>query len=245
MNLQSIFKSIFLRPPVLKQIVPCCGAAALGLYRLLFAIGMDGRGLLKSGHFTWVLLCILSIAVGVVILTSTAGIPQGDSRFRRSVPAAACCALAAVSGLFTGLGCLWNGQLAYAIGAMLAAAGFVAVAFCRFMGRRPNFLMHAVICIHFILQLLKLYQHSSFDPQIQDYLFQILAIIALAFTAYLLASADLGRGSRRWLWVAGMSAVYLCILSLGSTDTGLFLTGAAWAFTTLMLPMRKRERANH
>ena len=243
MNLQSIIKSITLQPSALKRVIPCCGAAAFGLYRLLYAIGMDGRGLLKSWHFSWVLLCILSIAAGAVILASTARLSQGDPRFRRSLPAAACCVLAAVSSLLTGLGCLWNGQLAYAIGAMLAAAAFVAVAFCRSLGRRPNFLMHAVICIHFILQLLKLYQANSFDPQIQDYLFQILAVIALAFTAYLLASADLGRGSRRWLWVAGMSAVYLCMLSLGSSATGLFLTGAAWSFTALITPGRKRGQA--
>ena len=242
MNLQSIMKSISLQPPVLKKVVPCCGAAAFGLYRLLFTLGVDGRGLLKSWHFSWVLLCILSIAVGVVILAGTAGL-QGESRFRRSIPAAVCCALAAVSTLLTGLSCLWNGHLAYALGAMLAAAAFVAVTFCRFLGRRPNFLMHAVICIHFLLQLLKLYQANSFDPQMQDYFFQILAVIALAFTAYQLALADLGRRSRRWLWVSGMSAVYLCMLSFSSSATGLFLTGAAWAFTTLVVPHRKRGQA--
>ena len=240
MNLHSIMKTITLQPPVLKRVVPCCGAAAFGLYRLLYAIGVDGRGLLKNGHFSWVLLCILSIAVGAVILASTARLPQGDPRFRRSIPAAVCCILAAVSSLFTGLGCLWNGQPAYAIGAMLAAAAFVAVTFCRFLGRRPNFLMHAVICIHFILQLLKLYQANSFDPQVQDYLFQILACIALAFTAYQLAAADLNRGNRRWLWVAGMSAVYLCMVSVGSAP-GFFLTGAVWAFTALFAPQRKRN----
>ena len=245
MNLQSIINSITLQPPMLKKVVPCCGAAAFGLYRLLFATGVDGRGLLKSGHFSWVLLCILSIAVGAVILASTAELPQGDSRFRRSVPAAVCCALAAVSVLLTGFGCLWNGQLIYVVGAMLAAAAFAAVMLCRFLGRRPNFLMHAVICVHFLLQLLKLYQENSFDPQIQDYLFQVLTCIALAFTAYQLAMADLNRGSRRWLWVSGMSAVYLCILTLGSSANGLSLTGAAWAFTTLMIPMRKREKAEN
>ena len=242
MNLQSIMKSISLQPPVLKKVVPCCGAAAFGLYRLLFTLGVDGRGLLKSWHFSWVLLCILSVAVGVVILASTTGL-QNDPRFRRSVPAAVGCVLAAASTLFTGLGCLWHGQLVYAVGAMLAAAAFVAVTFCRFLGRRPNFLMHAVICIHFLLQLLKLYQANSFDPQMQDYFFQILACIALAFTAYQLALADLGRGSRRWLWVSGMSAVYLCMLTMGSSATGLFLTGAAWAFTTILIPRRKREQA--
>lgn len=243
MNLQSILKNISPEPGQLKLTVLGCGAAGFGLYRLLYALGVDGRGLLKSGHFAWVMLCILSIAVGVMILAGTARLQGSDSRFRRSVSAAVCCGLALVSTVCTGLGNLWAGFLIYAVPAFLAAGGFAALALCRVRGRRPNFVMHSVICIHFIAQLLKLYQANSFDPQIQDYLFQLMAIMALAVTAYQLAIADLGRGSRRWLWAAGLAAVYLCALSLGSSATGMFLTGGAWAFTALLLPRRKREQA--
>ena len=242
MNLQSITKTISLRPGMLKRVVLGCGAVAFGLYRLLYATGVDGRDLLKSGHFAWVALCILGVAVGAVIFTSASQFRGSDVRFRKSLPAAVCCALAAVSTVFTGLSDLWGGYLVYAIPAFLAAAAFAAVTLCRLQGRRPNFLMHAVISIHFTLQLLKLYQANSFHPQIQDYLFQILACIALAVTGYQLAAADLGRSSRRWLWTAGLAAVYLCTLSLGSTSTGLFLTGGAWALTSLIIPVRKRER---
>ena len=242
MNLQSILKPISLRPAMLKRVVLGGGAAAFGLYRLLYATGIDGRGLLKSGHFAWVLLCILSVAAGVVIFASASQFRGGDVRFRKSLPAAVCCGLALVSTVFTGLSDLWGGYLIYAIPAFLAACAFAAVTHCRLRGRKPNFGMHSLICIHFTLQLLKLYQANSFHPQFQDYIFQILACVALAVTAYQLAAADLSRGSRRWLWTAGMAAVYLCALSLGSTSTGLFLTGGAWAFTALMVPMRKRER---
>lgn len=243
MNLQSILKTISLRPPVLKRVIPCCGAAAFLLYKLLYVLGVDGRGLLKNGHFAWVLLCILSVAVGTLILVSTARLPDGESRFRRSLPAAACAALAAISTLAAGFVSLFSGLPIYALPTLLAAACFAAVTLCRFQGRQPNFLMNVVICIHFILQLLQLYRSSSFDPQVQNYFFQMLACIALAATAYQLAAANLGKGSRRWLWVAAMSAVYLSILSLGSSATGLFLTGAAWAFTALPTPVRKREQA--
>ena len=242
MNLQSILKPISLRPVMLKRVVLGGGAVAFGLYRLLYATGIDGRGLLKSGHFAWVLLCILSVAAGVVIFASASQFRGGDVRFRKSLPAAVCCGLALVSTVFTGLSDLWGGYLIYAIPAFLAACAFAAVTHCRLRGRKPNFGMHSLICIHFTLQLLKLYQANSFHPQFQDYIFQILACVALAVTAYQLAAADLSRGSRRWLWTAGMAAVYLCALSLGSTSTGLFLTGGAWAFTALMVPMRKRER---
>ena len=241
MNLQSILKPISLRPALLKKAVLGGGAAAFGLYRLLYAAGIDGRGLLRSGHFAWVLLCILSIAAGVVIFAGASQLRGGDVKFRRSIPAAICCVLAMAGTLFTGLNDLWGGYLFYALPAFLAVFGFAATALCRLQGRRPNFLMHAVICIHFTLQLLKAYQINSYHPQVQDYLFQLLACIALAVTAYQLAAADLSRGSRRWLWTAGLAATYLCALSLGSSDTGLFLTGGAWAFTALMVPMRKRE----
>ena len=241
MNLQSILKSISLRPGMLKRVVLGGGAAAFGLYRLLYATGIDGRGLLKSGHFAWVLLCILSVAMGAVIFASASQLRGGDVRFRKSLPAAVCCGLALVSTVFTGLSDLWGGYLIYAVPAFLAACAFAAVTLCRLRGRKPNFGMHSLICIHFTLQLLKLYQANSFHPQFQDYIFQILACVALAVTGYQLAAADLGRGSRRWLWTAGMAAVYLCTLSLGSSATGIFLTGGAWAFTALMVPMRKRE----
>ena len=241
MNLQSILKPISLRPAMLKRVVPGCGAVAFGLYRLLYAIGFDGRGLLKSGHFAWVTLCILSVAMGVVIFTSASQFRGVDVRFRKSLPAAVCCGLALVSTVFTGLQNLWGGYLIYAIPAFLAACGFAAVTLCRLRGRKPNFGMHSLICIHFTLQLLKLYQTNSFQPQFQDYLFQTLACVALAVTGYQLAAADLGRGSRRWLWTAGLAAVYLCFLSLGSSATGLFLTGGAWALTSLIIPVRKRN----
>ena len=241
MNLQSITKSISLRPAMLKRVVLGCGAGAFALYRLLYLTGIDGRGLLRSGHIAWIALCILSVAVGAMIFASASQFRGGDVRFRRSVPAAVCAALAMVSTAFTGLQDLWGGYLIYAVPAFLAVCAFVAVTLCRFRGRRPNFGMHALICIHFTLQLLKLYQANSFHPQFQDYLFQILACIALATTAYQLAAADLGRGNRRWLWTAGLAAVYLCILSLGSSSTGLFLTGGAWALTSLIIPVRKRN----
>ena len=242
MNLQSITKTISLRPGMLKRVVLGCGAVAFGLYRLLYATGVDGRDLLKSGHFTWVTLCILSVVMGAVIFASASQLRGGDVRFRKSLPAAVCCGLALISAVFTGLSDLWGGYLVYAIPAFLAACGFAAVTLCRLQGRKPNFGMHSLICIHFTLQLLKLYQANSFQPQFQDYLFQILACVALAVTGYQLAAADLGRGSRRWLWTTGLAAVYLCVLSLGSSATGLFLTGGAWALTSLIIPVRKRER---
>ena len=243
MNIQSITKKLSLRPRALKYTVLGCGAAGFGLYRLLYATGVDGRGLLISNHPAWVSLCILSLALGVVILCSTAGIRGTGSRFPRSIPAGIGCALAAAasaSGAWNG----WmEGYILYGLPALLAAAAFAIVAFCRFSGLKPYFLLHVVICIHFAMQMLKIYQGCSFDPQVQGYLFQLLACIGMTLTAYQLAHFDLGKGSHRWLWTVGLCTVFLCAVSVGTSESGTYLAGGVWAFTNLS-DLRLRRKNN-
>ena len=239
MNLQSTLKPIALRPGLLKPVTLVCGLAGLGLYGLLYATGMDGRGLLKSGHPAWIALCVLSALTGILVFAGTAAL-KGSARFPRSLPACIACAAAALCAGATGLADLRDGSLIYAVPGILAALCLAALAVCRIQGARPNFLLHVVVCIHFALQLLKLYQINSTDPQTQDYFFQMLACIALTITAYQLAVHDLGQGQRRWLWLASLCALYLCLVSLGSSDTGYYLTGAAWAFTAT--PRRRKTR---
>lgn len=242
MNLKSILNLLSLRPDRLKLVMLGGGLAGLGLYRLLYATGVDGRGLLKSGHPAWILLCLLSILAGALALGNTLRIKGTGGRPVHSAPAAAACAAAALAAGATVFSNLHNGFLFFAVPAVLAVPAFVIVAVCRLQGRRPNFLLHVVICIYFALELLKLYQTSSVDPQIQDYFFQMLACIALTVTGYQLASFDLGRGQRRWLCLAALSAVYLCLVSLGSASAGFYLTGAAWAFTAIPTPRHRRKQ---
>ena len=242
MNLQSILNTCTLRPARLKLAVLGGGLAGLGLYRLLYAVGVDGRGLLKSGHFAWVLLCLLSVLAAGLLAVNTLRIKGVGGRPAHSIPAAAACAAAALAAGSAGISHLGSAFF-YAIPAFLAVPAFVIVAVCRIQGRRPNFLLHVVICIYFALELLKLYQTCSTEPQIQDYFFQMLACIALTVTAYQLASFDLGRGQRRWLCLSALSALYLCLVSLGSGDAGFYLTGAAWAFTALPVSRRRKKQA--
>ena len=239
MNLQSIIHTLTIRPQRLKPVLLALGLTGLGLYRLLYATGVDGRGLLKSGHPAWVILCLLSVAAGILALCSTLRIRGAGGRLLRSLPAGFACVAMALSSLFTGLADLVGGYSMYALPSLLAAAAFLAVAACRILGRRSNFLLHVVICIHFALQMLKLYQANSVDPQLQNYLFQLLSCIALTVTGYQLAAFDLGQGHRRWLWLSSLSAVYLCAVSLGSSHTCFYLTGCIWALTAI--PMARRS----
>ena len=233
MKMQPIFEKLSLRPQPLKYTVLGCGAAGFALYRLLYATGMDGRDLLIRNHPAWVGLCILAIALGAVILCSTAGFQGTGSRFPRSIPAGIGCILAATASAYGAWINLPEGNVLYTLPALLAAVSFAAVAFCRFRELKPYFLLHVVICANFVLQTLNLYQHCNFDPQIQGYLFQILSCVGLSLTAYQLAHFDLGKGSHRWLWTIGLCTVFLCAVSMGTSASGMYITGGIWAFTNL------------
>ena len=241
MNLQSITKTLTLRPVQLKLAVLGSGLAGLGLYRLFLTTGLDGRGLLKQGHPAWIGLILLFIAVGGLILLGAAPLRKTAGRVPPSLLAAVACALAAVSALFTGIGNLTALQPLYAVAAFLAAAAFGGLAFCRFRGLKPHFLLHVAVCIYFATQLLALYQTNSYDPQVANYFFQLLGCIALTVTAYQMAAMELGQGQRRWLWTAALAAVFLCAVSVGSSATGMYLTGVIWAYTAIPTVRRPRR----
>lgn len=230
----------FLRPHILKQLTLGCGLAGLVLRLLLLAIGVDDKGLLVSGHFCWVALCVLSAAVGVVLLLGTRSMRSRTAAFPRSLPACLACAAAAASSVFTALGDFRNSYTLYAAAGIAAAAALAALAFCRGTGRKPAFWLNMVVCVHFALQMLKFYQICSFDPQIQNYFFQLLACIALTLTAYQLTACGMDRGSPRSLWFMGLATVYLCCVCLGGDNCAFFFTGGLWVFTSLRAPRRPR-----
>ena len=234
-----------LSPRKIKLLIPVCGILGLLLRHLLMTTGTDGKGLLVSGHPAWITLLLLCAAVAAAVMLCIRVI-RGSGSYRVSFPpsnlTAAGYVLAAVGAFASwynteglGLGLVRTLTLAAMV---LVPIAFLLIALCRKVGRKPSFLFHVVICIHFALQALTLYRKWSFDPQLQDYCFQLFACIALTMTAYRLAMFDIGRGSHRRLWLWGLAAVYLCCVSM---DSGLpYITGAVWAFTALSTLRRKR-----
>ena len=244
-----------LKPSHLRLLIPGCGLLGFVLRRLLAAAGTDGKGLIIPGHPAWIALLVLTAAVALV-LAAALGQLRGPGTYRESFPgsgiAAAGCIPAALSAALAALGhfqagpAITDGRVNlpgfYLFGAVmvLAAAAFLAAGSCRLTARKPFFLLHAAVCAWFALEMLTLYQTWSFDPQLQDYCFELFACIALAMTAYELAAFDLDQGSHRKLWFWGLAAAYLCCLSLTS---GLFFPACGlWALSALSTPRLRRER---
>lgn len=245
-------------PRALLLRIPAAGLVGFLLRLLLSTTGTDDKGLLISGRPDWILLLLLSIVTGLILLVRTHSI-RGPAAYRRSFPrsplAAAGCVLAALSALGNAVAC-WQSGFAFAgqFNLLTTIAGFLRVAaltltpvalvligLCRLTERKPNFLLHVLVCISFALQTLSLYQTWSFDPQIQNYCFQLLACITLTITAYQLACFDIGKGSHRALWFWALASVYLCLVSAAN---GLFfITGGIWAWTNLSSLRRPRRPA--
>lgn len=216
------------------------GAGALGLMLrvILFATGVDKKGLLVSGHWAEVTVWLLTaaLALGLFLLLRKC---SGPKQYRQAFPASA---FSAIGSILAGCAFVLSGAPAAAEGKMavaelalrfVATAALLGVGYCRFVGRKPYFLLHGAVCLYLALRMVCQYRLWSSDPQLQNYCFNLGAYVALMLTAYQLAAFDAGLGNHRSLWASGLSAVYLCMLSLVGSEPFLLLCCGIWAFTNL------------
>ena len=244
-----------LTPNKLKLLIPGFSVLGLALRLLIEAVAIDEKGLLVRAHPALLALWVLTAAAALVLVLGVRPIRGPESyqdAFPTSIPAAVAGTLAAITASQAvkahfqagPVGAVnFMGTIAfYLTGVLMALASvaFIVTAVGRLNGWQPKFLLHVAVCIYFALKLLNLYRTWSFDPQLNDYCFQLLACIALTMTAYQLASFDLDQGSHRKLWLYGLAAVYLSCLA--AFDDPLFLVGALWAWTSLTSLRIRRER---
>lgn len=133
-----------------------------------------------------------------------------------------------------------------AVGGLLTAACWTAIAVARFQGRKPaaGFPLFPVVFFGVILVLR--FRSWNRDPSILDYCYELLALISLMCAAYHQCGFYFDRGQRR-------AAVFFCLCSLffsaaalaGARPRELALFGGAMLWTAaslwqLLRPARKR-----
>ena len=235
----------------LKYLILGAGGLGLALRTLLYATGMDERGLLVRGHWAGIGLWLVTAitVLGIFLLTRPiTGSKHHQKAFPKSPAAAIGCAAAAAGILLNVVPgsqgtALENAEL---ILAGAAAVSLLVLAFCRFTGRKPFALFHCLVCIYLALRMVGQYRLWSAIPQLQDYCFYLGAHVALMLTAYQFAAFDAGIGNHRALWAWGLASMYLCCLSLvGDGQPLLMLCCGIWVFTNLSsLRPRRREDKN-
>lgn len=239
-------------PKKLQYLTLGAGGLGLALRVVLYATGTDEKGLLVSGHWAGGAIWILTAAAALFLFFLTRKI-QGPAQYKDAHPVSYAAGLGAIAAgvaiLVTTIGGMSADgttlRIVLTTVGFAAAAALVFIGICRLMGMKPLFLCHAAVCVYFALRMVSQYQLWSSDPQLQDYVFYLMAYVFLMLTAFQQAAFDADMGNHAALWGVTLASVYLCCLSLkGSRDTWLLFAAGIWAFTNLttltVKPRRQR-----
>ncbi len=236
-----------LNPANLPWFVLGAGTIGIGLCLWLMSTGMDEKGLWVSGHPAVVLLWLLSaatIAVVIVLCMPLVEAPKYTFNFPSSPVDAIGDGILALGILAASILTLVDSadllSSVIAIVGLLSAGLLALCAFYRWKGMQPMFLLRGFVCVFWVLRLISLYQRWSPEPQLQSYVFQLLANVCMMLSFYQRTAFDANYGNRRAHTIYHLNAIFFCCLSLiGSQDWFLYSVCILWAVADLccMLPM--------
>lgn len=212
------------------------GFAAAFLRRALYIQATDIKGLLIRNHpLALILWALVGLAAAFVLLSvRKLGGPNGyEENFGKALPTGYLL-LAAVIGITVLSGNTGRMGMVLRIPGFLCIPALIWGGIDRYRGKMPCFLVHAVLCLFFLLYAVSRYQFWSGNPQMQDFLFSLLGLLALVFFAYSQAAWDANSGNLRSTVGSGLAAVYLCTAELArSSAAALYLGGMLWVLAEL------------
>lgn len=231
------------------------GAGALGLYlqTWLYATGVDKSGLLRNDHPANILLLILTAAVMAVMIFYLHGvrdIPAYRYLFPQSLPAAIGCMVAAAGVVVTVIMELVQSpdtiSLISCVLGFLTAASLISTGICRQKRKRPNYYLHFAITAYLMIHVVSQYRTWSSEPQLQMYVFQLLASVFLMLCCYYRTLLDTGVNNRRRYVFFNYCALFFCCLSLVSRQWLFYASMAVWMASEQcsLAPRRRVVRMN-
>ena len=205
------------------------GLAAAWLHRQMMA-SLNSQWLLPRGsvHALWLLALTLGFTVYVFLFSRKIG---EDGEFSQAFPP---CNLRFALGIVGGALMLPAGfkePAAAAAVSCVAGAAMIFGAVCRKLGKAPIPGFHVAVCLSYLVRLIRSFRGWSADPQLHDYVVQLLALVCLMLFAYYRASCDAGRVRRRITGVLGLMAVYFCLASLSASDPMFYFASGLWAMS--------------
>ena len=220
---------------LLTPVVALLGLIGLLLRRQLYRTRLEPSGLLAPSPLeTW--LTVLSVlTVAVIALGSLMGRFSSDRKdiYPASTPAALCNWAAALALLLSGIiflpGQDWFQRILGILG-VLAGPALAHSGWKRSRGRRPETLLQILVCLYFLGMLTYEFRLRGHDPQIQDYAFQVLALLSLSMASFLRLCLDIEPQKQRFLYFCTHCALYFSLVALSAgTEVLLYAAGAAWA----------------
>ena len=211
------------------------GLVCAGLRLALFQNHTDALGLLETGTLPETGIFLLT-GVCLVLFALAA---RRDWEVENTK-------LAALGQLLGGLGIFFaaltnagqmTGPVASLWKIMGLAAGVCLViqGVCTLKKRKTSFLLSLLPCVFFLLHLIDNYRGWSSQPQLQRYLFDLLASLSLAFFSYCDAAQAVSLGKPKTRRFSGLCAVYFCLAAIPGTPkfTILYALCALWVLTAL------------
>lgn len=226
--------------------------AGFGLHRYMMENCIDSMGLLIAGNLPQKLLWALAISFPGYLLLLLALI-GGDGSFEDDFPrsilngvlmAAAGIVLLLSARDLTGVSpvllpeqtqALTGFMVGFTDGCMavlpwLAGVSMILVGLCRMAGRKPLLCFSGVVCLFYMLMLVRNYRLWSADPQLHEYCFPLLAMVLMMLCSFHRTCCDGGVIQRKKLIFTCMTAAVCSAAALSVRFLpGFFLASSLWA----------------
>lgn len=125
--------------------------------------------------------------------------------------------------------------LSFAIG-LLAAGCFVLVGLGRRKGQHSSLLSCCITCAYFMIHLVCQYRLWSSEPQLQEYIFPLLASVMLMLCCYYRAQLDIRGKGLGWYVFCNRAALVCCLCALNTGSWAFYLSMAIWTVADLHIP---------
>lgn len=221
------------RKMTITWLIPVLGLAAAGL-RSLLLLSVDERGLVPSGHPIGMALLGLTVLAFALAVVPALGKQEGDILCGGGKYAALGTALMVLGLGATVLTAETDGtlMLVWKVLGLCSLPALCWAAWCRWQGKKPDFLAYAPVCVFLILHMISRYRPWSGNPQWAEYGHELLGMAGLLLFAYQMGAAALGMENRRVLVMAGLVGSFCCLAAMPfGYGYLLCLGGAFWMMT--------------
>lgn len=218
------------------------GLVGAGCRFLLYALGMDEKGLLVPGHPAAVLLWVVTAAAVLAAVLAAMTFREDNKapdETCRSIPEALGTAVMAMGVLSTLLLPENNGIATllrlHRILSVLAFFCLLAAAVFRLMGKPVPFGCYAGAAVFFFVHVVTRYRAWSGNPQMADYLHALGAGLCLSLVSYYETALVVGLGGRRQRFALGILGIFCCVAAAARGEyPALHLCGAIWILSVLL-----------
>lgn len=226
-------------PLVLPAVCAAGGAVGFPVRLLMLRLGYDAGGTLISGHWTYVLLWVLTAAVLGVTGFLAYGMGRRETWADNYAPSNICAGGLALGALLLFLGAFVGllqerpvvDRLVSGLGIGGAGALFYH-GYLRSQGKGSTLCL-LVGTVYAALELVIRFKSWSVDPLLGDYCFRLLACVLSMLGLYQLSCFPVDKGSRPMALFCAYGCVYLSIVTMADGDLSRVLYSGGMALVML------------